>query len=139
MAGDLPPPFNNTMNKDIPIKKIMEKATKAYVSRQHGKDNHAPEISLQDDWLVFKYPNGREVRKRRVALDIDTAKAEADLRRTLFALQIPRPVMTEATKRELIREELGRTETLRLFGWWLFAAASGLTLTVWLCVNYGLL
>jgi hypothetical protein len=124
------------------MKKIIKKATKAYVNRQHGKDNHAPEVSLQDDWLVFKYPNGRVVRKRRIEtlqpLDIDTAKAEADLQRTLFKLQIPRPVMTEATKRELIREELGRTETLNLFGWWLFAAASGLVLVVWLCVNYGL-
>ena len=102
-----------------------------YIKRQHGKDNHAPEVSLQDDWLVFKYSDGRVVRRRRVE-PLRPLSAE------LFKLQIPRPVMTEATKRDLEREE-HRAETLRLFGWWLFAAASGLTLVVWLCAHYGMI
>jgi hypothetical protein len=91
------------------------------IKRAHGLENHAP-----------------------LGLTIDTAKAKADIGAATRRLNEHR----RATVKEhhfldgemlKLNGEIRRFETMRLFGLWLLAAATGLTVVVWLCVTYGLL
>ena len=91
------------------------------IKRAHGLDNHAP-----------------------LGLTIDTAKAKADIGAATRRMRDhQRATVAEHHRNDsdwlVLNAEIHRHETLRLFGLWLLAAATGLTVVVWLCVTYGLL
>jgi len=107
--------FNkNIMKKTVTMKSLMNKANKQYVERQHGKENHAPRGVVATHSIASPelLAHQRATIKEHHFLDGEILKLNGEIR---------------------------RFETLRLFGLWLLAAATGLTVVVWLCVNYGIL